>query len=114
MQQRTEWGEMAVHDEVLATLAGVAASESYGVVGMASRRVGDGIAVLLHREHLARGVRVTEGQGEYEIDLFVIMGYGVRIGEVGKAIARNVSQTLRQAVGVAPRKVIVHVEGVRK
>lgn len=114
MEQHTELGEMSVHDEVLRTIAGVAASESYGVVGMASRRVSDGIAVLLHRDHLARGVKIHEDGDGYVVDLYVIVGYGVKIAEVGKAVARNVGQALRQAVGTPPKRVVVHVEGVRQ
>lgn len=107
-----------IHDDVLASVAGMATLESYGVVGMASRRVNDGLAVLLQRDHATRGVRISPVDGAddnlYAVDLYVIIGYGVKIGEVGKSIVRNVSQALLEAVGKAPHKVTVHVEGVRK
>ncbi|HHY92531.1 MAG TPA: Asp23/Gls24 family envelope stress response protein, partial [Firmicutes bacterium] len=57
-ENRTEYGKVAIGDEVIATLAGAAAMECYGLVGMASRRITDGFVELLGRDNWSRGVEV--------------------------------------------------------
>ena len=57
-ESRTELGKIAIGQEVIATLAGAAAMEGYGLVGMASRRITDGFVELLGQENWSRGVEV--------------------------------------------------------
>lgn len=114
MERVTPYGEMFVHDEVLAMIAGLAASDNEGVVGMASRRMTDGIAVMLHRDNLARGVKLQEIEDGYTVDLSLIVSYGVKIREVAKRVAIKVNEALYDAIGQYPARVTIHVEGVRR
>ncbi len=83
----TGLGKIAISDEVIAIVAGVATTECYGLVGMASRKFQDGIAELLGRDSLSKGVVVKLADDDaVEIDLYIIVEYGVNILEV----ARNV------------------------
>ncbi len=75
---KTKWGKVSISDEVIATIAGVAATEGYGIVGMASRKIKDGISELLGRENLSRGVEVSVADDKLIIKLFIAVGYGVR------------------------------------
>lgn len=109
----TSLGRLILSEEALATIAGAAATECYGVVGMAGQRMIDGIAELLGRENLSRGVSVTmEGDSVY-IDLFVVVGYGVRISEVARMVSEKVRYTVENATGLDVAKVRVNVQGVR-
>ena len=58
-QLETDMGKIVVDEDVLAKYAGSAAVECFGVVGMASVNVKDGIVKLLKRENLRRGVNVS-------------------------------------------------------
>ncbi|EGK13495.1 alkaline shock protein [Desmospora sp. 8437] len=110
----THYGEIEVSNEVIATIAGVAAMDCYGLVGMASRsQLKDGIAELLGRENLSKGVEVREEQGEMEIDMHIIVGYGTKISEVAHNVQSKVKYTLDQMVGLKVSRVNVFVQGVR-
>lgn len=110
----THYGEIEVSNDVIATIAGVAAMDCYGLVGMASRsQLKDGIAELLGKENLSKGVEVREEQGQIEIDMHIIVGYGTKISEVAHNVQSKVKYTLDQMVGLQVSRVNVFVQGVR-
>ncbi len=109
----TGLGRLVLSEEAIATIAGAAATECYGVVGMAGRKMTDGISELLGKENLSRGVSVSvEGDSVY-IDLSVVLGYGVRITEVARMIIHKVRYTVEKATGLIVKKVTVNVQGIR-
>jgi uncharacterized alkaline shock family protein YloU len=109
----TEYGKIEITEEVLATIAGAAAVECYGIVGMASKRLKDGIVELLGRENLSRGVKVVIKENEIQINLNIIVGYGVRISEVAANVRDKVKYTVESMSGLPVSKVNVHVRGVK-
>lgn len=110
----TNYGQIEVSNEVIATIAGVAAMDCYGLVGMASRsQLKDGIAELLGRENLSKGVEVRDEDGDMEIDMHIIVGYGTKISEVAHNVQSKVKYTLDQMVGLKVSRVNVFVQGVR-
>ncbi len=106
-------GKVVIADEVIATIAGLAATECYGVVGMAAHRFKDGIAEMLGRENLSRGVEISFKDGGIRIDLNVIIGYGTRISEVAHNISRQVRYRVEQSAGMPVWSVNISVQGVR-
>lgn len=106
-------GKIIVADEVIATIAGLAATECYGIVGMAARRFKDGIAELLGRENLSRGVEISFKEDGVRIDLNVVVGYGTRISEVAHNVSRQVRYRVEQSTGMPVRSVNINVQGVR-
>ncbi|MEW6307809.1 MAG: Asp23/Gls24 family envelope stress response protein [Bacillota bacterium] len=106
-------GTVSIGDEVLATLAGVAATECYGIVGMASRRVKDGIAELLGRENLSKGVEVAFDQERVSIKLHIVVGYGTRISEVARNVCDQVKYVVEQATGLVVDRIDIFVQGVK-
>lgn len=109
-----EMGKIEITKEVIATLAGISAIECYGLVGMASRKMKDGISELLGRENLSKGVEVTvEEDGDLIIDLYIIVGYGTKISEVASNVISKVKYTLEEKLGITVKKVNVNVQGVR-
>ena len=65
----TELGLVTVNDDVLVRVAGYAALDCYGIVGMASKRSTDGIVQLMGRENLGRGVKIVTGRKKGRIEL---------------------------------------------
>lgn len=106
-------GKIDISEEVIATIAGAAAVECYGLVGMASRKLTDGFADLLGRENLARGVVVTINDNQVVIDLFIVVGYGVKISEVAANVMERVRYTTENLTGLTVAQVNVNVQGVR-
>lgn len=88
--------------------------ECIGVVGMSSTRVvKDGIADLLRKENLSRGVEVRKDNDQLIIDLYIIVSYGTRISEVANIVQERVKYTLKQTLGLDVDKVNIFVQGVR-
>ena len=110
---RTDIGKLVLSEEAIATIAGASATECYGVVGMAGRKMTDGLSELLGRENLAKGVSVSIDGDEVYIELFVIVGYGVKISEVARMIVDKVRYTVEGSTGLRVKKVTVNVESIR-
>jgi uncharacterized alkaline shock family protein YloU len=114
MQMATEKGKLNVTDEVIAVLAGHAALDCYGLVGMASRKqLKDGIAELLGRENLQRGVEIRNETDGLHIDLYIIVSYGTKISEVAHNVQNRVKYVLNEVVGLHVDFVNIIVQGVR-
>ncbi len=106
-------GRIEVSQRAIASIAADAALRSYGVVGMASARLRDGLAELLRREQLERGVVVHLKDGNVSIDLYVVIEYGTRVSEVGRNIAQTVRFSVERAIGAPVSRVTVNVQGLR-
>jgi uncharacterized alkaline shock family protein YloU len=114
MQLSTEYGKIDIADQVIAVIAGSAALDCYGLVGMASRKgLKDGIADLLGRDNLSRGVEVRREGDTLHLDLYVIVSYGTRISEVAHNIQSKVKYVLEEVVGLKVDFVNIFVQGVR-
>ncbi|MDI3522156.1 MAG: hypothetical protein PWR31_891 [Bacillota bacterium] len=112
-ENRNEFGNIAIGDEVIATLAGAAAMECYGLVGMASRRITDGFVELLGRDNWSRGVEVKLEEGRVYVTLHIIVSYGVRISEVAKNVMEKVKYAVESVTGLKVARVDVYVQGVQ-
>lgn len=114
MEIDSSLGKIDVSNEVIATIAGGAAENCYGLVGMASRKaLKDGFTEMLGRDNLARGVDVKNQDGKIEIDLYIIVSYGVKISEVASNVQSTVKYTLNEMLGLDISGVNVFVQGVR-
>jgi uncharacterized alkaline shock family protein YloU len=109
----TDSGKISISEEVVATIAGVAATECYGVVGMASRKFKDGIAELLGRESLSRGVEVEMDGNNVAVSLYIVVGYGTRISEVARNVVEQVRYKLESGTGLQVTQVNIRVQGVK-
>lgn len=110
---RTALGRVIISEEVLATIAGMAAVECYGLVGMASRKIKDGIVELLGRDNLSRGVEIVIQENEVYVNLYIIVGYGVRISEVAHNVMEKVKYSIERITGLDVARVNVTVQGVK-
>ena len=90
-----QWGRIEVLPAVVAAVAAHAATGCYGIHGMAARGLRDGFAELLRRESNHRGVDIREVEAGLQIDVYVVVQYGVRITEV----AHNLQGAVRFVPG---------------
>lgn len=109
----TQLGEILVNTDVIAKYAGSAAVECFGVVGMASIKMKDGLAKLLRMENLNQGVDVLIEENRITINLHIIVSYGVSVSAVAENLIGNVRYKVEEFSGLQVVKVNVFVEGVR-
>ena len=106
-------GTVQIANDVLADLAGFAALECYGIVGMASPTLRDGVAQALSREKLRKGVRIANDDEGVRVDLYVIIEHGTNLTEVSHNLANRVRYVLTNMADVKVATVDVHVQGVK-
>ncbi|MBR2783280.1 MAG: Asp23/Gls24 family envelope stress response protein [Firmicutes bacterium] len=104
-------GAIRIASDVVATIASMAAAEIPGVAGM-SGGITSGLAQMLGRKQMTKGVKVDVGDNDAALDIYVIVKYGVAIGEVAKQVQEGVKSTVETMTGLACRTVNVHVQGV--
>ncbi|MEA4882108.1 MAG: Asp23/Gls24 family envelope stress response protein [Clostridia bacterium] len=109
----TGLGQITMSDDAIAALAGMAATECYGLVGMASRTFTDGIAELLGRENISRGVEVHVEGDDVWVHLYIIVEYGTRITVVAGNVMDKVKYVLETSTGLHVAGVNITVQGVR-
>lgn len=107
-------GAVNIAPNAVATVAGIAAMQCFGVVGMASRTIQDGISELLAgKDNLTKGIEVIVAEDAVAVDLYIIVEYGVRIKEVAHNVIENVKYAIETQLGLTISKVNVIVQGVR-
>jgi uncharacterized alkaline shock family protein YloU len=104
-------GTIRIANEVVGIIAGLAATEVVGVAGMSGGLAG-GIAEILGRKNLSKGVKVEVGEKEAAVDLFIIVEYGVVLPEVALKVQENVKRAIESMTGLSVVEVNVHVQGV--
>ncbi|GAB2692945.1 Asp23/Gls24 family envelope stress response protein [Paenibacillus thermoaerophilus] len=110
--ERTDIGTIQIAPEVIEVIAGLAAVEVEGVAGM-SGGIAGGIAELLGRKNLSKGVKVEVGQREAAVDVSIVIEFGHRIPEVAGRIQHNVKHAIESMTGLTVVEVNVHVHDVQ-
>lgn len=110
-QLNTHEGNIRISDDVVATIAGLAALETPGVAAM-SGGLSEGWAKRLSGRNVQKGVSVEVGQVEAAIDLRAIIMYGMPIQEVCRQLQMNVREAVQNMTGLNVIEVNVKVEGV--
>lgn len=110
----TKDGQIELSDDVIATVVGGAATEIFGVVGMASKSAfKDNFQALLRRENFAKGVVVKSTEAGITVDVYTVMSYGVKISEVSKNIQERVKFNLERQLGLSVDAVTVYVQNIK-
>lgn len=104
-------GEVKINNEVIAIIAGRVASDVKGVAGM-SGGVVDGLAKMLGKKSLEKGVKVEVGEEDINVHLSIIVQYGVGIPGVCSEIQTNVKRKVEEMTGRNVRTVDVSVQGI--
>jgi len=108
-----ELGSIEIANEVFTTLAGAAATNCFGVKGMAMRSYSDGIVHLLKREAMGKGVLVIhDPDGSISIELHIIVELGVNLSAVTKSIINEVRYKVEGATGITVKSVDIYIDSM--
>jgi uncharacterized alkaline shock family protein YloU len=106
-------GKIEVSAQAIARVAGRAAAQCYGVVGIAARRPGLSGVELLPPARYDHGVDVRFTHDHVAIEVHVVMEYGLRISEVARNLIKDVKYAVESALGLHVVEVNVNVQGLR-
>ena len=111
MKFQTEKGMIGISSDVFTTITGAAATNCYGVKGMAIRSTTDGLVHLLRRESMAKGVKVVYNEdGTISLELHIIVENGVNLKAVSRSIMSEVRYNVSRQTGVEVKSVDVYVD----
>ena len=113
MKLQTEQGEITISSEVFTNITGAAATNCYGVKGMAVRSKTDGLVHLLRRESMGKGVKITYNEdSSVSIELHIIVDNGVNLMAVSRSIMSEVRYMVTKNTGVTVKAVDVCVDSM--
>lgn len=115
IQINNEYGQIEISNEALSNVVGNATTECYGVIGMASKNLlKDGLAVVLGKENYSKGVTLrVNDQNKLMVDLYVMVGIGVKVSEVCSEIQKKVKYVVEQTFGEQIGEINVFVQGIK-
>ena len=102
-------GEVQIADEVVAIIAGLAATEVNGVASMAGNITNE-LVSKLGMKNLSRGVKVTVLEGVVTVDLNI--EYGKNILETSKKVQEKVKSSIENMTGLEVADVNIHIASV--
>ena len=113
VRHETNNGSVNVSTSVYTEIVGTAASNCFGVKGMAARSVTDGVYHLLRKESVGKGVKVQfHEDNSISIDLHIIVNSGVNLGAVGASIISEVRYVVNKCTGTEVRAVNVIIDSM--
>lgn len=105
-------GSIHISARAIATIAYQATIKSYGVVGLASKNIVDGLAHLIVKDP-THGIEVSYEEGQVDIDIYIVVQYGTRIKSVADSVVNTVRFNVEKSLGLPINNINVHVQGMR-
>jgi len=113
MKQETNiLGSIHISTRAIASISYQAAIRSYGVVGLASKNIVEGLTNRIVKDP-THGIEVEYQDEEINIDVYIIVQYGTRIKSVAASVANTVRYQVEKSLGIPINEVNVHVQGIR-
>ncbi|AHM56491.1 hypothetical protein EAL2_c11960 [Peptoclostridium acidaminophilum DSM 3953] len=109
--ENKEYGQIKISEDVISTIASLAASEIEGVAEMSGSITGD-IIEILGKKNLGKGVKVVVEENKVYIDLFILAEHGVVIPDVAWKVQENVKNAVENMTGLDVKQVNLHVQGI--
>lgn len=106
-----EYGVIRIADEVVATVAGLAASDVEGVAAMSGGWSTD-LVEKLGRKNFGKGIKVEVNGDETKIDIYIVVEFGYAIPEVAANVQKEVKVAVETMTGLNVSAVNVHIAAV--
>ena len=111
IHEKDEIGEVQISNEVVAIIAGLAATEVEGVTGMAGNLAGD-LVELLGKKNLSKGVTVEVTDSSISLTLSMIVSFGVSIPDITLEVQNKVKNAVETMTGLSVDEVNIKIAGV--
>ena len=111
-QEINKLGSIHISTRAIASISYQAAIRSYGVVGLASKNIVEGLTNRIVKDP-THGIEVEYDNEQINIDLYIIVQYGTRIKSVASSVANTVRYNVEKSLGIPINEVNVHVQGIR-
>ncbi|MGI6152956.1 MAG: Asp23/Gls24 family envelope stress response protein [Christensenellaceae bacterium] len=110
---KNEYGKIIYNESYLATIAGINAIESYGLVGMSDKHIGDTIANFFKSDKFKKGVKIQTDETEnIVVELYITVKYGVTLSVVAENIIDKVKYAVENETGLNVQSVDIVVQGI--
>ncbi len=112
---KNNYGKITYEDDYIATIAGISATECYGLVGMSDKHIGETIANFFSGSggNLKRGVKIkTDGSDNIVVELYINVKYGVSLSAVAENIIDKVKYSIEKDTGLNVASVDIIVQGI--
>ncbi len=110
----TDIGRISIPEDIIGTIAGYAAMENYGIIGMCARTAGDAFLELLGGDSMQKGVKIEKvNDTQVDVSLHIALQYGVSLPAVAENTKKNVKYRIEDMTGVPVRNVNIFVESIR-
>jgi uncharacterized alkaline shock family protein YloU len=114
IDKKTPYGGINISMEAISVVAGSATAECYGVVGITSKyAIKDDTYETLTKDNLTKGVISRKGKDGYEVDLYIIVAYGVKITEVITEVQKKVKYVLEKTFDIKFKAINVYVQSMK-
>ncbi len=115
IDKQTPYGGIDISMEAIASVAGNAALECYGVVGLSPKNsLRDNLDELLGRENFSKGVTATKNKDKYEVNVYIMCAFDVKITEVIAEVQKRVKYVLEKTFGIKFKAVNIYVQGLKE
>jgi uncharacterized alkaline shock family protein YloU len=114
IDKKTPYGGINISESAIGSVAGKAAVECYGVVGLASKNaLREKIEEILKEDDYHRGVIIKKDKDQFIVDVYIVVAYGVKITEVVSEVQKKVKYVLEKTFEIPFRSVNVYVQALK-
>jgi uncharacterized alkaline shock family protein YloU len=113
IKHQNQYGTIEISEDVVSHVIGYAVSNCFGVAGMASRTTADGLAALLKKDNLDKGVKVEYKDGALRVALHIIVTYGLNIPAITASIREKIRYVAGDILEVDVKTVDVHIDSMK-
>lgn len=115
IDKNTAYGKIDISLDAIASVAGNAAMNCYGVVDLGSKKsLRDDLKVLLGTEKYTQGIAAKKLKNNYSVDIYIIVIYGVKVNEVVAEVQRQVKYVLEKTFDLKFSSINVYVQGIKR
>ena len=111
IQEEHNMGEVQIADEVVAIIAGLAATDVKGVASMYGN-ITNGLVAKLGMKNLSKGVKIHVEDGKVVVDLAINLEFGYTIPEVTANVQDRVKNAIETMTGLEVESVNIRIAGV--
>jgi uncharacterized alkaline shock family protein YloU len=115
IDKTTPYGDITISPDAIASIAGNAALECYGVAGLSSKNsLRENIEELLKQDNYKKGVIVNKIKDSYEVDVYIVVAFGIKISEVSSEVQKKVKYVLEKTFDIKFKAINIYVQALKE